>query len=655
MKKYRNSIATVLVLAVMITLLAPMGNVYAANKISYALQDSKTVLENNEYTMKVGESQDFKFIGAPSNWRKLVKGWSSSNEEVATVDKMGVVTAKSQGTAYIKVNLGKDYTDTLKITVGNTVTLGTASQRAMSTLYLENPGETFDLNFYGVSNWNTVKKTAKRTWKSSDTKVATVDGLGVVKAVAPGTATISLSIRYSNGAEIEAVPCVVTVDKTKVVADQKELESALKDTSVTKVVIRTDAKTEINIPEGEYKNTKLVVDAPNAEIKNSGLFSAISITQIAKDTFIEMRIGNRILVFAPTAHIVVAEGAKIDSIRVVDTDDNTSDASWTGANSTTNGPSLEKKTQTAINIEVKGSVGDIVLDTKTAVTLDVAGTVESVAVNTALDIEIKGETKEAIAVTVSDTADGTKLNSNVKVEVETASQTDITLAGGAEGSTVVSSDEKKTVAVENNTKSDIAVQEKKDGEIKGEVKVATGEKSSTDVLKPTPTNTPVPTNTPTPEPTATDVPYEPYVPYYPDPTATNTPVPTAAERVENETIQVGEIECVTVTRKYVNDKLAEVWEYNYNKSGIHTGVNAYFYNEAGFQTGYLWIAFAEDGETATYKFQREYFHNESGKLTKQIVTEYDNGTTVSEKSICEYSYDEKGAEIRNWTRWCMRS
>ena len=99
--------------------------------------------------------------------------WSSSNKKVAAVSTKGKVTAKKKGTAIITAKVsGKKYK--CKITVKNpylnkkTVTL--------------NKGKTLTLKLTGA--------TAKK-YKSSNTKVATVNSKGKITAKGAGTTTIT--------------------------------------------------------------------------------------------------------------------------------------------------------------------------------------------------------------------------------------------------------------------------------------------------------------------------------------------------------------------------------------------------------------------------------------------------------------------------------
>lgn len=133
-----------------------------------------------------GKSLTFKPEFNPKNTTDKSLTWKSSNSKVATVDKNGVVRAVGVGKAKITctTKLGKK-------SASYTVTVTPAK---VTSVKLNKTSMTLD-----YSRSYTLKATVapscaankKLTWKSSNTKVATVSSKGVVKAVGKGTATIT--------------------------------------------------------------------------------------------------------------------------------------------------------------------------------------------------------------------------------------------------------------------------------------------------------------------------------------------------------------------------------------------------------------------------------------------------------------------------------
>lgn len=106
--------------------------------------------------------------------------WSSDNEEIATVDSNGVVSAKGAGTAIVTATCnGK--TDTCKVEVANTAT--SITERIVH-LRTKGAAKSYTLDCRVTGRKSAVK------WKSADTKIASVSK-GKITAKKVGTTTIT--------------------------------------------------------------------------------------------------------------------------------------------------------------------------------------------------------------------------------------------------------------------------------------------------------------------------------------------------------------------------------------------------------------------------------------------------------------------------------
>ena len=116
--------------------------------------------------------------------------WSSSNEAVATVDSMGLVTATGNGEATITAASG-----VLSGMAAVTVMQEAATLAVMpDSVTLMAIGEQWQLTAQASdANGNAVTD-AMIVWSSSDVAVATVDSAGLVTAVADGRTTVTASI-----------------------------------------------------------------------------------------------------------------------------------------------------------------------------------------------------------------------------------------------------------------------------------------------------------------------------------------------------------------------------------------------------------------------------------------------------------------------------
>ncbi len=159
-------------------------------------------LNKSSLTLYLDKPVKLKATVTPSDATVKTLTWASSNTSVVTVSSNGTLTPKKIGTAKITVKTkdgGKKAYCTVKV------------ERAVSSLKLSkttlslNENNTYKLTA-SISPTNATDKTV--TWSSSNTKVATVDKNGTVKALSKGTAVITA--KTSNGLSAK---CTVTVTK----------------------------------------------------------------------------------------------------------------------------------------------------------------------------------------------------------------------------------------------------------------------------------------------------------------------------------------------------------------------------------------------------------------------------------------------------------
>lgn len=175
---------------------------------------------------------------------KTIK-WTTSNKNVATVSTDGVVTAVAAGTATITATAADDsgVKATCKITVTNLVIKVTRVTLNKTTASVVK-GKTLTLTAT-VTPTNATNK--KVTWKSSNTKIATVDSNGKVTAKAAGTATITCTAADGSG---KSAACKITVKNPPV--------------KVTKLKIN---KTSVDLLKGKTVQLKVTVTPSNATNK----------------------------------------------------------------------------------------------------------------------------------------------------------------------------------------------------------------------------------------------------------------------------------------------------------------------------------------------------------------------------------------------------
>ena len=170
-KPFKKLVLLVLTLVLTMTVFSAVA--WAAPRMS---KTKLTLLKGQTYTLKVKKAEG-------------TVNWSSKKKTIATV-KNGKVKAKKKGTVYIIAKV-----DGARLKCKVTVEDPKLSKKK-ATL---DTGKTLALKLSGTKQ--------KITWKSANTKVATVTSKGVVKAVAPGTAKITATVLKKK------FTCTVTVNK----------------------------------------------------------------------------------------------------------------------------------------------------------------------------------------------------------------------------------------------------------------------------------------------------------------------------------------------------------------------------------------------------------------------------------------------------------
>ena len=156
----------------------------------------------NKASLALTEQETFQLSAtvSPDNATDKTVTWSSSNTAVATVSNNGLVTAVKEGSATITAKAG-DKTATCTVTISKTVVAVTSVTLNKTSLSLMEQ-DTYQL-VATVIPADATDKTV--TWTSSNSSVATVDGNGVVKGVAVGSATITAK------AGSKTATCAVTI------------------------------------------------------------------------------------------------------------------------------------------------------------------------------------------------------------------------------------------------------------------------------------------------------------------------------------------------------------------------------------------------------------------------------------------------------------
>ena len=146
---------------------------------------SKITLNRTSQSLSKGKSFTLVATVKPANATNKTLTWTSSNPNVAKVDKNGKVTALKNGTATITCKSANGKKATCSVTVRKiSVTDIELDKRSV----LVDQGATFSIVAI-ITPGNATNQ--KVTWKSSDTSVAKVSSSGKVTAIAPGVCQIT--------------------------------------------------------------------------------------------------------------------------------------------------------------------------------------------------------------------------------------------------------------------------------------------------------------------------------------------------------------------------------------------------------------------------------------------------------------------------------
>lgn len=205
---------------------------------------------NSNKTILVGSTQKLSVTVTPSNASNQSLSYTSSNPNIATVDSEGNVKGIAVGEAYITVSAA-GYQAVANIKVINTISLNSISIPKNLQLK-EQSSSTLNVTFNPSNATN-----KKVTWKSSNPNVATVDSSGNVKAIAPGTATIT--VISSDGGKVATCNVEVTALSKKLTGiSLNKTELSLKlDTEETLTVIFNPEYAENKNIKWSSSNTKI--------------------------------------------------------------------------------------------------------------------------------------------------------------------------------------------------------------------------------------------------------------------------------------------------------------------------------------------------------------------------------------------------------------
>ena len=210
------------------------NGVQATCTVQVLLPITEITFENSAVTIPRGTRQKVPFVVSPSDTTDTYTV-TSSDIDIATVDRFGTVVAKKIGTAVITVTSSRGLAESCVVTVNSPASSVTLSQESKSLFV----GKTFAL----TAEMQPKDTTDSITWTSSNEDVAVVTPDGFVTAMSKGTATIT-----------------ATADSGASASCEVEVESNIAATTVLLAYQETEYDGSENLPAVDvyYNGDKLV-------------------------------------------------------------------------------------------------------------------------------------------------------------------------------------------------------------------------------------------------------------------------------------------------------------------------------------------------------------------------------------------------------------
>lgn len=366
--------------------------------------------------------------GATYFW--YVKVDKGNPDSVTINKKTGTVTAKKAGTAYIrcKVTLtdGTVLRPEAKVTVWNNITEVEINNIPKDLTITAGMAKDFNRDVLNTAAGKAAATQGITRWEITDdtAKVDNATTKGIVFPMKEGSFKIRavsfqsnakyklwLEDKEANAGYITAVSDWYTIkvlssNGIATVSTGEQLNKALLADNINQITITTEKALTFTIPEGNYFNKTLIVNAANSDVENYGVFKEIRINAIKDNTWIEYEDGNIIYLNDDVVSFVIDTDAKVKRI-VID------------------------KSNSTLNLEIKGRVEQIIVTQPSQINVTGSG--------------------GKVPVTVEETAGGTTITTSMPLDFKLKARTDILLKVGAEETTLDKSESTVLVKVDNNS------------------------------------------------------------------------------------------------------------------------------------------------------------------------------------------------------------
>ena len=234
------------------------------------LEALKPSLAPTSVTIKKGENVSL-IVSTEVNASYILE-WSSSNTSVALVENNGTVTGVGAGSATVMATIKIDSSSSDSITLNCSVTV-TEDNASTPTYKMKSVtgGGNIKVGKTCTVSGTTDPEGGKITWSSSNTKIATVDGNGLVTGISAGTVSIIGTSESGDSKE-----CSVTVEPDEA-ANQNgkdassDTKTKLKDKNGNQIYIKNSDGKYVEATYADYfKNDRFYIKSGTVQYRYTG-------------------------------------------------------------------------------------------------------------------------------------------------------------------------------------------------------------------------------------------------------------------------------------------------------------------------------------------------------------------------------------------------
>jgi uncharacterized protein YjdB len=264
-----------------VTITVSAGAITKSVQITVKEAAAVTEIDLGDYqaSMAIGDKQLLSATVLPTTVTAQTLTYKSSNEDVATINEMGRITAVSVGTTKITVFCGT-VQNNFQLTVKKTNDILVTD---IEIGYYEEElevGKTQSISAIVIPS-NATDTTL--TYTSSDTSVATVLSSGEVKGISPGTVTITVKagdISKDIQLKVKAATAKIEVNNNYVVLKPKEefqLKASVQPSDATQSLTYKSADSSIATVSGSGNITAKSIGTTSILISNGDLSAAVTV------------------------------------------------------------------------------------------------------------------------------------------------------------------------------------------------------------------------------------------------------------------------------------------------------------------------------------------------------------------------------------------